>query len=72
MSLDEPLAVKVERWRQAAAAGTLSIEDYKLALREIRAGRVSAAASAGSSRKKSSKTPVDVDSMMSEIDDIPG
>ena len=37
------MAVKVARWRAQAAAGTMTLEDYKAAVREMRGGRLSAA-----------------------------
>lgn len=71
MSLDEPLSVKVERWRQAAAAGTLSLDEYKQAIKEIRQGRITAAESSAKRSPKAAKAAVNVSALEDEIDNIP-
>ena len=66
MTLDVPLAVRLEEWRKKAAEGTMSTEEMREAILAIRAGRVSAQKT--SSASKIRKGPVDVKALDDEID----
>lgn len=63
--LDVPLSVKLEEWRQKAAAGTITTEEMRTCIQAIRQGRVAAAAVSAKSR--AAKAPVDLSSLDDEI-----
>lgn len=50
------LNYKIAQWRQKQADGTLTLDDMREAIREMRAGRASAAVASASSKTR--KTPV--------------
>lgn len=53
------LQAKIASWRLKAAEGTLSIEEMKEGIVYLRAGRLTAATAAKSSKKKSVAPPAD-------------
>lgn len=67
MTLDVPLSVKVEEWRQKAAAGTLSLDEMKAAVSAIRQGRIAAASVA---KSRPAKAAVDLAALESELDGL--
>lgn len=62
---------KFASWRQKAAAGELSQEDMKEIILSLRAGRMQAAASATTSRKKAAMREIPkADDLLGELDDL--
>ena len=68
MTLDVPLSVKLEEWRQKAAAGTITTEEMRECIQAIRQGRVSAATVSAKSR--AAKAPIAVGDLEDEIDNL--
>lgn len=60
------LQSKVALWRQKAAEGTMTAEDYREALSALRAGRLAAAQSA----KKPKKEAVSAEDLLRELDGL--
>lgn len=54
------LASKIALWRQKSAEGTMTIEEYREAIAELRAGRVTAA----QSKAKPKKAAIDEDELL--------
>jgi len=48
---------KLAIWRQKAADGSISIEEMRQAVRELRAGRQAAIQTASAAKRSSAKTP---------------
>lgn len=62
------LQAKITSWRQRSSEGTLTIEEMREAIRELRAGRVSAVAtSATATRKKAIAAIPAADDMLNEL-----
>ena len=59
------LQSKIALWRQRAAEGTMTQDDYREAITLLREGRLAAAHAAASSKGK--KPPVDGDSLLDEL-----
>ena len=66
--LDVPLSVKLEEWRQKAAAGTITTEEMRACIQAIRQGRVAAAATSAKSR--ASKALPDLSTLEDEINNL--
>lgn len=65
------LSQKITEWRRLAAEGTLTIEDQREIIKQLRAGRVSAAnASATAKRKKAITEIPHADDMLSELEGL--
>ena len=62
------LQAKITDWRLKAAQGDLSIEEMKEAIKYLRAGRVTAATAAKSSKKRSVAPPAD--DMLGELEGL--
>ena len=59
---------KLAIWRQKASEGTISIDEMRQAVRELRAGRQAAIQSASAAKKSSSKAPArSVDDLLGEL-----
>jgi hypothetical protein len=62
---------KVAIWRQRAIDGTLTLEEMKEAILVLRGGRVSAAATSESSRRKKAKVEVpSADDLLNELGEL--
>jgi len=61
------LQSKIALWRQRAAEGTMTQDDYREAITLLREGRLAAAHAAASSKGKGKKPPVDGDSLLDEL-----
>lgn len=64
--LDVPLSVKIQEWREKAAAGDMSVDEMRQIILALRQGRVGAAAASAKSRAK--KEPVNVQGLEDELD----
>lgn len=65
------LQMKISQWRLKAADGTLSLEEMKEAIAHLRAGRVSAAYTADSTkRKKAIREIPKADDLLAELDGL--
>lgn len=60
------LQSKIALWRQKAAEGTMTPEDYREAIAALRAGRLAAAHS--SAAKKAKKPAISGDDLLEELD----
>jgi hypothetical protein len=63
---------KITAWRHKAAAGTLSIDEMKEAVRELRAGRMTAAAAANAGASTRAKAKVAVPSAANLLGELEG
>lgn len=71
MTTDPQLTSKIAEWRSRAAAGTLSIEDMKQAVRDLRGQRTSAAtASEQARRTKAKKVIKSSDDLLNELEGL--
>ena len=62
------LLSKIALWRAKAADGTLSLDDMKEAVREMRAGRMAAQSASDASRRKKAKAEIpSADDMLNEL-----
>jgi hypothetical protein len=68
MMLESPESHKIAEWRERAIAGTLTAEETRAWIAMVRQGRVSAQTRSTASRAK--KAPVDVSSLMDELDNL--
>lgn len=59
---------KIAQWRARAIAGTLSLEETRQAIIDLRGDRKSAVAA--SSTRKTKAAPQSVDSMLDELDNL--
>jgi len=65
------LQAKISDWRLKAAAGTLSLDEMREAIKYLRAGRVQAAvASAASKRKTAIAVIPSADDMLADLGDM--
>ena len=66
------LQMKVETWRAAARAGTLSLDDMKEAIKHLRAGRSLIAAASGGSKTNAKAMAVKPsgDDLLSELEGL--
>lgn len=66
------LQMKVETWRAAARAGTLSLDDMKEAIKHLRAGRSLIAAASGGSKTnaKAKAAKPSGDDLLSELEGL--
>ena len=61
-------AAQVAEWRRKALNNEMTADELRQWIELVREGRVSA--SATSSKSRASKAPVDIDSMMDELDGL--
>lgn len=62
------LELKVSQWRQKAALGTLTTEDMIEAIKVVREGRMSAAASSATAKKAAAKKVIpDADTLLGDM-----
>jgi hypothetical protein len=62
---------KIEHWRKSCQDGTITIEDYKEAIRMLRGGREAAAkASSTTARKKAIAAVPSAEDLLDELDDL--
>lgn len=65
---DPMLQAKIAEWRARAAAGTLSLDDMKEAIRAMRQGRLGAATASDSAQRARAKRVVkSADEMLDEL-----
>jgi len=64
------LQAKIANWRIRAAEGTLTLEEMKEAVVFLRAGRLSAANAAATSKRKASSAAPSADSMLDELENL--
>lgn len=72
MSAQSPeLLAKIALWRAKCADGTMTVADYREAIKELRAGRVSAAVSSESARRTKAKAVIPTaDEMLNELENL--
>lgn len=65
------MQAKLAEWRKKSAEGTLTLEEMKQAIVELRAGRQAAGAAASvAKRKAAAKVIPNADELLGELDDI--
>lgn len=62
------LQAKITNWRMRSVEGTLTLEEMKEAIQHLRAGRLSAATAAKSSKKKAVAPPAE--DLLSELEGL--
>lgn len=72
--LDPETMTKVAQWRAKEAQGTMTIDDYKQAILDLRGARMNATAAASKSKSSGSKrasTPIkSADDLLSELEGL--
>jgi hypothetical protein len=70
MAQSPELQSKIAIWRAKSADGTITTEELREAIRELRAGRISAGEAARSTRKRAIAEIPSADDMLKELEGL--